>query len=274
MRALYTKQDFIVMGMNKSDKLKRLMQVWPMHTVATAGWLKEYGITYGNLNKYVSSGWAAKLGSGAFVRPHDSITWEGAVFGLQKQHPDTFYVGGRTALELSGAAHFIPLGQEKLFIFTSRRGPLPTWFSNYLETEGRECAYLQYRFLPAGLGFTVHDCGEFQIETSTRERAALEVVELLGLSHDFEECRLLFENLGTLRPKLVQDLLESCTSIKAKRVFLFLAKNLGHKWYKDLDLTRIELGSGPRDITPGGSYDPEFKITYPKAFFDDDKLEV
>jgi hypothetical protein len=148
------------------------------------------------------------------------------------------------------------------------------WFSDYLKAAEKPYDYLQYGFLKPQMGLTSFDCGEFQINISTRERAALEMVELLGRSHNFEECRLLFENLGTLRPKLVQELLENCKSVKAKRVFLFLCKNLGHKWVQDLDLKRVDLGSGPRDITPGGAYDPEFRITYPKGFFDDDRLEI
>lgn len=262
------------MGMNKSDKLKHLLRIWPMHTIATSTWLMKQGINYGNLDKYVKSSWVKKLSSGSFQREHDTVSWEGAVYGLQLQHQNTFYVGGRTALELQGAAHFVPLGRSKLFIFTSSRRQLPHWFLNFIKKLEMHCTYLQYRFLSGGLGLTTYDCGEFQIEISSRERAALEVVELLDRSHDFEECRLLFENLGTLRPKVVQELLVGCTSIKAKRIFLFLSKNLGHKWVKDLDLSRINLGTGPRDVTPGGHYDPEFKITYPKGFFDDDKLEV
>ena len=262
------------MGENKSDKLKRLLRIWPMHTFVTAGWLKEHSITYSNLNKYVKSGWITKVSSGVFQRVHDKVSWEGATFGLQMQFPETFYVGGKTALELLGAAHFVPLGQQKLYIFTSQRKNLPLWFRRYTQAQEMQYAHLQYRFLPAKIGITTFDCGEFKIELSTRERAALEVVKLLGRFHDFEECRLLFENLGTLRSRVVQELLEQCRSIKAKRLFLFLSKNLGHKWVKDLDMTRIDLGSGPRDLTPGGHYDPEFMITYPKEFYDADKLDV
>jgi hypothetical protein len=43
---------------------------------------------------------------------------------------------------------------------------------------------------------------------------------------------------------------------------------------KSLDLNKISLGSGPRDLSRGGTYDPEFQITYPKGLFDDDRLEI
>lgn len=259
---------------NKHDKIKLLFEVWPLHTIATASWLRTKRFSYENLSGYQKSGWISRVGAGAFKRVTDTVSWEGAVFGLQNQYPHQFHLGGRTALELLGAAHFVPFGKSRLFLFTSHKKMLPLWFSDFLKVAEKPCDYLQYSFLKPQLGLTTFNCGEFQINISTRERAALEVAELLGRSHRFEECRLLFENLGTLRPKLVQDLLENCRSVKAKRVFLFLCKNLGHKWFQDLDLTRIDLGSGPRDVTPGGAYDSEFKITYPKGFFDDDQLEI
>jgi len=259
---------------NRNDKIKLLFEVWPVHTVATASWLRHKGFSYENLSGYQKSGWISRVGAGAFKRVTDTVSWEGAVFGLQRQYSKQFHVGGRSALEFLGAAHFVPFGKSKLFLFASRKRTLPLWLSDYLVHIKKPCEYLQYGFLKSELGLTSYNCGEFQIDISTRERAALEIVELLGRFHDFEECRLLFENLGTLRPKVVQELLETCASIKAKRVFLFLCKNLGHKWVQDLDLSRIDLGSGPREVTPGGYYDAEFKITYPKGFFDEDRLEI
>lgn len=255
-------------------KLKSLLALWPKHTVLTSRWLLKQGLSHENLAGYQKSGWVRRVGSGAFQQTSDNISWEGTVYGLQKQHPGLFHIGGRTALELLGAAHFIPLGQPNVFLFCSKRRPLPLWFVKYVKTLEVQFTYLQYTILPPQLGMTQYNCGDFQIEVSSRERAALELVELLGRFHKFEECRLLFENLGTLRAEVVQELLESCTSIKAKRVFLFLAKNLGHKWFKNLDISCIDMGSGPRDLSSGGQYDPEFQITYPKGFFDDDKLEV
>ncbi|MDQ2995287.1 MAG: type IV toxin-antitoxin system AbiEi family antitoxin [Pseudomonadota bacterium] len=258
----------------KQDKLKSLLRVWPMHTIATASWLQCYGFTYDDLSGYEKSGWISRVGAGSFKRKADTVSWEGAIYGIQQQYLDRFHIGGRTALELQGAAHFVPLDKPKLFLFSTEKKKLPLWLDNYLKFLEMQFSYLQYTFLPADLGLTAYNCGEFQITISTRERAALEVVELLNRFHDFEECRLLFENLGTLRSQLVQQLLENCTSIKAKRVFLFLSKRLGHKWIKEIDITHIDLGSGPRYIMPEGVYDPEFQITYPKGFFDDDKLEV
>lgn len=264
----------MVLNTTKHDKIKLLHEVWPIHTIATTHWLRTKGFSHDNLAGYKKSGWISQVGVGVFKRTNDIVSWEGAVFGLQQQYPHQFHIGGRTALELLGAGHFVPLGRSKLFIFSTYKRKLSLWFRSFMLTIEKHVDYLQHSFLPPQVGLTTYNCGDFDIMLSSRERAALEVVELLGKFHDFEECRLLFENLGTLRPKLVQELLVGCSSIKAKRVFLFLCKNLGHKWFNDLDLSAIDLGIGPREIIPGGIYDPEFKITYPKGFFDDDRLEI
>src|SRR4051812_49077889 len=112
------------MSTNKQDKLKSLLQFWPMHTIATSRWLAKQGLSYDNLERYQRSGWVHRIGSGAFHRVSDQVSWEGAVFGLQKQYPNQFYIGGRTALELQGAAHFIPMGQPKVFLFSSTKKQL------------------------------------------------------------------------------------------------------------------------------------------------------
>ncbi len=258
----------------KQNKLQSLLQFWPMHTLATSKWLLKQGLSYSNLVGYQKSGWICHVGTGTFKRINDQVSWEGAIFGLQNQYPGLFSIGGRTALELQGAGHFIPMNQSTVFLFSSKKKKIPLWFATYMKDLMIRCTYLQYRFLPPHIALTYHTYGDFQINISTRERAALEMVELLGRFHTFEECRLLFENLGTLRPHVVQELLEKCSSIKAKRIFLFLSKNVGHTWFKNLNLTTIELGSGPRNLFPGGIYDPEFQLTYPKGLFDNERLEV
>ena len=100
------------------------------------------------------------------------------------------------------------------------------------------------------------------------------MASLVGKVHSFQDLALIFENLGTMRPEVMQSLFEVCSSIKAIRVVLFLGHRNQHPWYHDLDLSRIPIGTGPREVVKNGIYDPQFKITYPKGFFEDDRLEV
>ena len=105
--------------------------------------------------------------------------------------------------------------------------------------------------------------GEYNIQISSPERAALELAELVPQEQPFEEAQLILEGLTTLRPELVQELILACDSIKAKRLFLYLAEKCGHAWTNKLDMHKIELGQGKRLIVRGGRLDPKYKITVP-----------
>jgi hypothetical protein len=72
------------------------------------------------------------------------------------------------------------------------------------------------------------------------------------------------ESLSALQPELVQELLEQCRSIKAKRLFLFLADKAGHSWFKYLDISKIQLGKGKRSIVHKGVLIPKYQITIPE----------
>lgn len=49
---------------------------------------------------------------GIYGRPGSNLTWQGLVFSLQKMFDD-FTVGGLTAIELHGLAHYLPLSEKK-----------------------------------------------------------------------------------------------------------------------------------------------------------------
>jgi len=78
------------------------------------------------------------------------------------------------------------------------------------------------------------------------------------------ECYHVMEGLTTLRPKILQALLEQCSSIKVKRLFLYMANKAGHAWHKRLDQSKFDLGNGSRTITKGGVYVSELQIIVPE----------
>ncbi len=260
------------MTIRKQNKLKFLLQQWPAHTVMTSRVLKEQGLSYSNIENYQRSQWVTPVGTGAFKKASDTVSWEGAIYGLQQHYKKMFFIGGKTALELSGAAHFIPFKQSTLFLFSSDSKPPPLWLRNI--DCGPTFDFHTQHILPPLEGRSQYDCGEFFIEISARERAAIEMAALVEKVHSFQEISLIFENLGSLRPKILQSLLTSCSSIKAKRVVLFLGHHNHHPWYTHLDLSLINLGEGPREITKNGIYDSQFKITYPKELFENDLLKI
>ncbi|MPM49000.1 hypothetical protein SDC9_95727 [bioreactor metagenome] len=79
------------------------------------------------------------------------------------------------------------------------------------------------------------------------------------LSEAFE----LMEGLSSLRPKQVQELLEECKSIKVKRLFLYFAERAGHSWFKYIDQSKINLGSGNRSLVANGVLTPKYGLVLP-----------
>ena len=74
------------------------------------------------------------------------------------------------------------------------------------------------------------------------------------------EAYQIIELLISVKPKEFQKLLENCTSVKVKRLFLYLVELSSHSWFKKLDISKINLGKGVREITKGGKYDQKYNI--------------
>ena len=99
---------------------------------------------------------------------------------------------------------------------------------------------------------------------SAPERAILEELHLVQSNSALEHALLLMEGLSTLRPDILQQLLEHCTSVKAKRLLLWSGERCQHTWMARLDVTKVDLGTGKRQVFKGGVLDPKYLITVPK----------
>ena len=110
---------------------------------------------------------------------------------------------------------------------------------------------------------TSKEVGAFSVTLSAPERAIMEVLYGVPDNASFEESELLMAGLTTLRPKLIQKLLEQCNSIKVKRLFLYLAENSDHRWFLRIDPSKLDLGSGKRSIVKEGQLDKKYNITVP-----------
>src|SRR5690606_30891248 len=87
----------------------------------------------------------------------------------------------------------------------------------------------------SGLEELTLDSDAWPVWGSTPERAVLELLDGVPHRETFEQADKFMEALHTLRPTLVQHLLEQCRSIKVKRVFLWLAERHEFAWLKKLD---------------------------------------
>jgi hypothetical protein len=82
---------------------------------------------------------------------------------------------------------------------------------------------------------------------------------------DLVETYGLLENQRTLRPKVMQSLLETCSSVKVKRLFMFMAERARLPVVTKLARERIDLGTGARSIVPKGAYVAKYEIVVPRS---------
>jgi hypothetical protein len=242
-----------------STKINQLLQQWPSGNVATGRWLANLGIDRRLADKYVQSGWLERLGYGAYTRAGAAVDWLGAVHALQTQLGLSLHPGGRTALELRGYTHYLPFGVRPAVLFGSPGTKLPAWF--LAQSWARSVTLVTTGFLEgverSTSPISVH---AIDLEVATCERAALEMMYLVPRRQSYEEAFQLLESLTFLRPRVVQELLECCTSVKAKRLFMHAAERVNHPWLQYLDLSGVDFGSGRRTIHAGGRLDRKYDL--------------
>lgn len=250
------------MSIPNQHKLKQLLQQWPNATVATAAWLESVGISKQLRLRYQKSQWLEALSTGAFKKAGDKIGWQGGIYAIQKQAKLNLHPGALTAIALHGSAHYIRMGRENLHLFGLPHTSLPQWFKKY--KWDMDVEFYRSAFLSAGLGFNDYQVKDFTIKISSLERAILECLYLAPDKTDLVECYQIMEGLTTLRPALLQELLEGCTSIKVTRLFLYMAEKANHAWFKYLKKEKFDIGKGERSLVKDGVYIASYKITVPR----------
>jgi hypothetical protein len=257
------------MGIQNDSKLNQLARLLPEGVAAPAAWLASKGFSRQLVRKYVQSDWLKPLARGAFARPTQPVHANGLILGLQRLAGARFHVGGVSALNRLGHAHYLPLGGEAA-IHLWGQATVPAWVMAITLRERlvfhRERLFDE-RLSTADLALLPTPVRDWTLMVSGLERAIMEVLSLVDESESsFTHASELFEGLTVLRPKVVNELLAACRSIKVKRLFLFLSSHCRYAWTEKLDRSAIDLGKGKRLIVRGGRYDREFRITVPERF--------
>lgn len=276
------------MSERKFRKLNQLEKDLPEGLLVDSGWLEKRGY-YGSLRKkYVDLGWLEQPAHRVYRRLRGALRWEQAVISLQTLLEFPVVVGGRTALELQGFAHYLASEQAEVHLYGHQ--PPPSWlhklplsvrfifhkssrlFRNDPITRG--LASLNWNVKtgegvstdPLQAGLTVQPWGhwDWPLTLSTPERAVLELLDELPDRESFHQADKLIEGLANLSPRRLQKLLEDCKSVKVKRLFFFFAERHGHAWLKRIERQRIDLGKGKRLLARGGRLDPKHEITVPE----------
>ena len=218
-----------------------------------------------------------------------SLRWQHVVISLQMVIERPIAVGGRTALELHGFAHYLSSeGPREVHLYGDERAPgwlgklpiaTPFVFHNARKLFRAEPIVAGLEGLKSVMAFDgashqaqIHGSltcryfgdGDWPIVLSTPERAVLELLDELPNRETFHQADMLMEGLVGLRPKRMSRLLGECRSVKVKRLFLWFAEQHGHAWLERLDRHGVDLGKGKRMLVRGGKLDPRFQITIPE----------
>lgn len=256
------------MSIQNKTKINQLYSILPEGCIASSRWLRLKGYSSQLVARYVKSGWLQPVAHGAYRRPGREPFWQDVVISLQHLSGKDLHCGAKTALQVQGYGHFIPMESEStITLFAKPAVRLPEWI-NKLK--------LKEKFkLTSGLLFTDNFRDDsiinfewskltWPMKVSCPERAILELLSKVPYDESFESAKYFMEGLTHLRPDLVLALLQACRNIKVKRLFLFLAERLNMPWFARLETDTINLGVGKREIEKGGKLDKKYLITVPE----------
>ena len=235
---------------------------WKDEEVHTYSWFESHGISRQSIHQCLNNKLIKKLGGGAYIKANDELNWQAAIFTAQKELQLPLHVAGQSALEMQGSGHFLQLGKRPLiYIIKREEMRIPIWLKN--NNWGVKFHFKTSSLFPSNLGLTEYNQSKFRFTLSSRERAIMEMIDSLDLRDSFETLERYFEGLLSLRDSLVQKLLENCSSIKIKRVFLHMADKLQLPVIKKINVHRVELGRGKRVVSKNGKLDKTYNITVP-----------
>ena len=276
------------MAAQTGTKLNRLLHDIPEGLFVDSAWLEQRGYSRSPRNQYVHAGWLERPASKLFRRPGEKLRWEQVVLSLQNLLGVPFIVGGRTALELQGFAHYLSHEVQEVHLYGS--GKPPSWLKEIkvgprfvthnserlfrndptkygLTSVGKRVA--PHRdLMPRNLLDSVKELpwghSVWPITVSTPERAVLELLDELPNHESFQQVDDLFSGLSGLSPRRLETLLTDCRSVKVVRLFFFFADRHSHRWRNQLVHGQFDLGSGKRELVKGGRLDKTYNITVPE----------
>lgn len=275
------------MTVHIGKKLNRLEQELPEGLLVDASWLEQHGYSRSLRSQYVKSGWLEQPARGVFRRPRGNLSWEQVIISLQTLLQFPVSVGGRTALELQGYAHYLLHSQKTIHLYSDKKKPgwvgqLPLNEKLIFHNRGRflpkveSMPVLSLSFvndddneteLPGALRVTHWGHWQWPLILSTPERAILELIDELPNNETFHLVDVTMEGLVNLSPRRMQSLLEKASSVKVKRLFFFFADRHRHSWLSHIKRERIDLGKGKRMLVEGGKLDLVYQITVPEEFY-------
>ena len=191
------------------------------------GDLRRYGVSSASAHGYVKSGWLVRLGRGAFMFAGDTLGRDASLVFLGRKIPG-LHAAGRTALAWQGFQQNLA-HQETLCLQGEARALLPGWFRERFPA--RYAAPVLFdENLPVRFGLAVLPEAPAGPMVSVPERALLEMLGEVGVQQEAAEARGIMESVRQVRMKELAVLLKNCRMVKAVRLCVVWAEELGLPW--------------------------------------------
>jgi hypothetical protein len=251
-----------------AQRRKKLTEILPEGIIATREWLLKEGLSRHALDNLVKSNQLEPLSKGVYVRGKLKNDGESIIYSLQSILKKDFVVGGLTALDMQGLGHYLFFSKKKVFHLYGIK-KTPPWLNKLLP----DVLFIWHNQqeltdnIKKWHSFTISrnwNGGSGSLVLSSPERAYLEVLTDVPNKISFEHADQLMQGLTALSPRKLQELLEVCTNVKAKRLFFWFAERHNHIWLRKLDVSSVDLGVGNRALVKGGKLDKKYKITVPE----------
>jgi hypothetical protein len=253
------------MSIENTNKINQLLLNSYPGKLYFSGWLKKNGYSDQLLKRYRSSGWLSALSKGVMYRTGDKLLSYPALACYNRQLGKRFHVAAHSALELNGFSHYVQMGKPLLMVGHPKQQLVPDWMKK--EDFDRVLKFFSTEvFVKPRL--STRSVEGVDLLVSLPEQAFFECLLLAPRHYAFMDLFYIMEQLTTLRPEILQDLLENTDNIKVKRIFLYMAEKAGHYWFNLLDVNKIDMGTAKHQLVENGVYVAKYKITVPKELYE------
>jgi hypothetical protein len=252
------------MSIENQNKLNRLLQKGNPGELYFSAWLKEQGYSDQLIDQYRKSGWLLSLSNGVMYRSGDTLLSFEVLESYNEQLNKHFHIAAHSALALFGFNHYIPMGKPVLVVRHPKQEMIPEWLRKTELDYSLRFFSTETFAMPLLVSFNAKYP---HLQASSPEQAFLECLLLAPKQYSYMDLYYIMEQLTTLRPTILQNLLETTENLKVKRMFLYMAEKAGHEWFRMLNADKIELGSAKHQLAKGGVYISKYKITVPKELY-------
>ena len=193
---------------------------------------------------YVRNKFLIRLAHGVYCLPSNEIDLKDAINFL-KQENHSIHLASQSALAVAGITHNIAFSNRRAILWGDSLHRPPEWMKRRFEMRYSSAKIFSF----SDVEFDRHTRPVWQgMPCSIAERAILELLYETGTYQSFELTGNLFDLLPRLRLNLVIKLLQSCNSLKVKRLFAYFGGRSGliENVEAFFNENNISLGQGKR----------------------------